>query len=75
MAPHTTSGPAPVPDPTDRPLVAKAAYAEMYARVWEWQAEFGLTLLEVVGSVQRAALEVNAVLVEAERKPPPADGG
>jgi hypothetical protein len=50
VAPHTTSGPAPVPDPTDRPLVAKAAYAEMYARVWEWQAEFGLTLLELVAA-------------------------
>ena len=55
VAPYTTSGPAPAPDPNDRPLVVKAAYAEVYARVWERQAGFGLTLLELVGCVQRTA--------------------
>jgi len=49
---HPRAGPR--PDPTDRPLVVQAAYAETHARIWEWQAEFGLTLSEPAGCVQRA---------------------
>jgi hypothetical protein len=52
--------------------VVRHAYHELYARVWEWQAEFGLTLLELQGCLLRAAAELNASFVRSEREAPPA---
>jgi hypothetical protein len=66
--PHTTGKGPPKPDPSDRLLVVELAYAEILARVYAWEAEFGLTRLELVGCVQRAALELTGPLVERERK-------
>jgi hypothetical protein len=66
---HSTPGPHPRtrPDPSNRPAVVQHAYYEVFARVPEWEAEFRVTRLEVVGCLLRAAGELNAGLVKSER--------
>ena len=58
--------PCPKPDPSDRPAVVRHAYHELYARAWQWQAEYGLTLLELQGCLMRAAGALNAVPFRSE---------
>ena len=68
---HSTPGPchdARSRPPKDRPELVQRAYHELYARVQEWEAEYGLTLLELQGCLVRAAGQLNAALVKAERE-------